>query len=161
MRFKDITLHNIRNFIEGNLKSLQRTFLPHEKEQVIYRATACSDCLNAGKCKVCGCATPGLFYAPQKRDSEGKWGPFMPLGEWEKFKKTKEYAKIMGKSDTAPSNLRAVFTTPPRPGITVVSSDSGVAIGPTDTSDYDAGAPNPSKGNLEKPAEGSLPAGSN
>lgn len=157
MRFKDITLANVRNFIEGNLKALQRTFLPHEKEQIIYRATACSDCLNAGKCSVCGCATPGLFYAPRKKDSKGKWGPFMDLKDWEGFKKTKEYEKVMGKLSKAPDNLGVVHTTPPRPGSTVVLPSTGIYMEPTTTgSDYSI----PGASNLENkpsPTEGDLP----
>lgn len=78
IKLKDITPANIRNFLEGTTNSLSSRVMPeHQKEQVIYRAALCNDCLELGRCHTCGCSTPGLFYAPKKRDAKGKWGPML------------------------------------------------------------------------------------
>lgn len=73
IKLKDITPHNIRNFLEGTRNSLSsRNLKKHQQEQVIYRAAKCKDCLELGRCHTCGCSTPGLFYSPNKTDAAGK-----------------------------------------------------------------------------------------
>lgn len=73
MKITDITPENIKAYISGNnLHSRAQSLKPHEIEQVKFRAALCSDCLKAGKCRVCGCTTPQLFYARNKKDAEGK-----------------------------------------------------------------------------------------
>lgn len=73
MRAKDITVKNVQAFAQGNIRHLHpSTMPPHQAEQVKYRAKLCDSCLQAGKCTVCGCRTPQLFYAPNKKDAAGK-----------------------------------------------------------------------------------------
>ena len=86
-------LNNVRNFVEGSMLKLlnDNSFmvLPiHFKEQVIYRAYLCQDCLSNSECLVCGCKTPAMFYSPHKEDSKGKWSKFMSKVDWDKFKMT-------------------------------------------------------------------------
>ena len=64
-----------------------------------YRATLCKDCLDAGKCKICGCKTPALFFAPEFKDESNKWGAFLPQEEWTQFKTTPEYINITETED--------------------------------------------------------------
>jgi hypothetical protein len=92
MRIKDIfSAKNIRNFVEGNINILKdkTNFMKldqHIKEQAIYRASLCIECLDNGACLVCGCGTPQMFYAPKKLDSKEKWGEMLDKDEWNKYK---------------------------------------------------------------------------
>lgn len=65
---------------------------------VEYRAFLCNDCLINGKCLICGCSTPGLFYAPLKKDSRKKWPSIVDEDHWNSFKENdpnyKEYIKL-------------------------------------------------------------------
>lgn len=83
---KDIT-----NFIEGNylyLKYyLEKDIEKHIKEQALYRAFLCLECLEKGRCVVCNCNTPAMFFAPKKVDSKDKWGKMLNSKDWEIFKK--------------------------------------------------------------------------
>jgi len=92
MKKEDITLPNIKNFFEGNYNllkyNLSQNIEDHIKEQALYRAMLCSSCLEAGKCKICNCSTPGLFFAPKKEDSEGRWSKMMSEEEWNAYKQS-------------------------------------------------------------------------
>ena len=67
---------------------LMTWFVPfHIMEQVVYRSVMCEDCLEAGKCKHCGCHTPALFYGYYISCEEGKWGPFMNKKMWNEYKR--------------------------------------------------------------------------
>lgn len=97
MELKDITPKNVINFVEGNiLKGIDRMVgIPsHYKEQVIWRSILCFECTQKGKCVVCGCKTPNMFYSPRKVDSKKRWGQFMNEEAWNKFKETEEYKKV-------------------------------------------------------------------
>jgi hypothetical protein len=90
---KLINAENIRNFIEGNLNLLKQntSFMKlktHIQEQAIFRAAQCINCLELGQCTECGCATPGLFYAPSKEDPKNKWGKMLEEKEWQLYKET-------------------------------------------------------------------------
>lgn len=93
MKIKQVlpTPHNVRNFVEGTLLHARRDIPPHQAEQVKYRMSLCQDCVKAGKCHSCPCSVPELFYAPNKTDAGGKWGPMLPIDQWEEFKKTEQY----------------------------------------------------------------------
>ena len=86
-----ITLTNIFQFIEGNLKMLGEKIhlLPaHEKEQVVYRSMICKDeCVKNGYCKYCGCNLPGKFYSTRSCNKGELFPDLMSKDEWEKFKK--------------------------------------------------------------------------
>lgn len=88
-----ITLTNILQFIEGNLKMLGEKIhlLPvHEKEQVAYRSMICKeDCVKNGYCKYCGCDLPGKFYSTYSCNKGELFPDLMSKDEWEKFKKEK------------------------------------------------------------------------
>lgn len=88
---KYFNLKNITNFIEGNINSFKDnnhffSLEEHVREQVIYRALQCIDCLQEGHCLLCGCKTPEMFYAPKKIDADGKWNEMLSKEEWMKFK---------------------------------------------------------------------------
>ncbi len=66
-------LNNVQNFIQGYKNLYLHDTLPlHIQEQVQLRSYLCSPCLTNGKCLRCGCKTPAMFYAPEKRDEAGK-----------------------------------------------------------------------------------------
>jgi hypothetical protein len=86
-----VGISDVKNFISGYYNYfrnyLDNESLPkHVREQALYRAMLCSDCLQEGKCKVCKCATPAMFFAPKKKDSEQKWEEMLEAEEWEEFK---------------------------------------------------------------------------
>lgn len=89
MKLSDINLKNIKAFFEGNARMLGDNFGivdKHIQEQVAYRATLCGDCLEAGKCKVCGCKVPGKFYVKQSCNNGDIFPDLMSKEEWEEFK---------------------------------------------------------------------------
>ena len=100
-----IQLQDIKNFIQGNylmaMDLMGNKSLPHIKEQAIYRAMLCSDCLKAGKCVECKCATPGMFFSPEKIDAKYRWHKMLPKEYWDEYKKMhninllKDFTEIM------------------------------------------------------------------
>ena len=78
----DITLNNIKSFIQGNTRYLIEEFggdfiqlEQHIQEQIIYRKSlANKECIELGVCK-CNCAIPELFYADKQ--CEDKCYPLM------------------------------------------------------------------------------------
>jgi len=132
VKLKDITVKNVRNFLEGNYKMRVQGYkhLPkHHQEQVEYRALLCADCLKAGKCKVCGCGTPGLFFAPNKVDSKKRWGKMMDATAWEVFKKSNEYRqKVLDAINRDTPNM--VTDNTPKPDIPSGDVDSMVIVQP-------------------------------
>lgn len=86
---------DIKNYIQGNAKYYLGA-KPHEREQAKLRAYLCSPCLVDGRCKVCKCSTPNMFYAPNKIDSEQKWGPFLSEIQWKALKENiNEYKEFI------------------------------------------------------------------
>jgi hypothetical protein len=84
-----ITPEKIRQFIEGNLKLLgdQLNILPkHIKEQVIWRSQICSDCMDAGQCKYCGCDVPGKLYVSKSCNDGDRFPDIMDKGDWLEYK---------------------------------------------------------------------------
>jgi zinc D-Ala-D-Ala carboxypeptidase len=81
-----VTPQNVTNYLQGNLKHLSSQYfdLPiHEAQQIALRAYLCKPCLNNGKCLICSCKTPEMFYAPNKLDSAGKFAQFLNKDQWE------------------------------------------------------------------------------
>lgn len=82
-------LNKMRDFVEGNYHYFNKKHnAEHINEQALWRAYLCSDCLKAGKCRICNCKTPNMFFSPNKIDSAGKWKKMLPANEWEAFKKS-------------------------------------------------------------------------
>jgi hypothetical protein len=82
-------MSDINNFIQGYTNKVKSRFDLldiHIKEQAMWRAFLCNECLDNGKCLICKCSTPAMFYAPGKVDSKGRWGTMVSKEEWEKFK---------------------------------------------------------------------------
>ena len=99
-------LDNIRNFIEGKWNKFRAgqmsgflSLEEHVKEQALWRAILCSDCYKAGKCIVCGCQTPDMFYAPKKQCPKDKWGAVLSKEEWIKYKADNDMGEINGNID--------------------------------------------------------------
>lgn len=84
--------NNIRDFVQGNYYTLVYKLnsggIPqHIKEQAVYRAMLCSDCLKNRSCPKCGCRTPNMFFAPNKVCKEQKWEEMIDDPEkWEAYK---------------------------------------------------------------------------
>lgn len=87
---KKITVKNVLQFIEGNLKMLgdHIDLLPyHEKEQVIYRSWVCRDeCIVNGYCSYCGCSVPGKLYVKESCNEGERFPDMMNEPDWERFK---------------------------------------------------------------------------
>lgn len=85
---KEITLSNIYNFIEGNIRLRTKSIQPqHIKEQIAYRLLKCSnDCAKKGECIVCGCDFPDRAYSSQSCNLD-RFPNFLSRLEWEEFKK--------------------------------------------------------------------------
>lgn len=86
----NLTFDNVKSFIRGNtnmyLDKLGVEVLEdYEKIQVLLRQTLCSPCVDAGKCLVCNCTTPNLFYDTKRIDSKAKWRQMLNKEEWDKF----------------------------------------------------------------------------
>ena len=89
MKLSDITLKNIKAYIEGNTRMLGDNFGivdEHIKEQVAYRATICKECVDAGKCTYCGCKVPGKLYVKESCNKGERFPNLMSKEDWEKFK---------------------------------------------------------------------------
>ncbi len=77
---------NVTNFLQGTLKHTIASHMelpPHEQQQIALRADLCKTCLDAGKCIICNCKTPEMFYAPKKVDADGKFAQFLNKEQWE------------------------------------------------------------------------------
>ena len=90
---------NVRDFIQGNYMmwkdQLTSTGIAkHYKEQALYRALLCRPCLINGKCLICNCKTPNMFFSINKVDSDNKWGAMVEVEEWEAFKKENGVGEI-------------------------------------------------------------------
>lgn len=95
MRIITIKREDPLNYIQGNLNyfmAKMNAFTPYINiddfvlEQALLRAYLCSDCLVNGRCVVCKCSTPSMFFSPNKVDSKGKWKAMVTKKEWEKEK---------------------------------------------------------------------------
>jgi len=83
-----ITIKNVSAFLEGNTKQILAGVglqPKHIEEQIMYRASICSDCMSAGKCKMCGCSLPGKLHVAKSCNPE-RFPDLMSSQEWEKFK---------------------------------------------------------------------------
>lgn len=83
------------NFIQGNINYLASKvsrFMPfmgledYILEQALLRAYLCRECMENGRCVVCKCTTPNMFFSPNKTDSKGKWGVMVEKDTWEENK---------------------------------------------------------------------------
>jgi len=89
-----ITLPNIKHFLQGYGRSFLKSFgsLPkHIEEQYYYRIeqvkTHSLECLEQGKCKVCGCSTPELFLSSKSCENNPPcYSSFLEESDWESFK---------------------------------------------------------------------------
>lgn len=92
----------VRDLVQGTVKFLNRDSIPiHEFQQAIYRSYLCAPCLANSRCIECGCATPYLFFAPNRRDRLKRWGPFLSQQEWETFKNNSEdYSQFLQQLDS-------------------------------------------------------------
>jgi hypothetical protein len=86
---KNVTFKNVSAFVEGNTKQILADMglqPKHIEEQIMYRASLCSSCINAGKCEVCGCKVPGKLYVAKSCNPD-KFPDLMDNNKWEEFKK--------------------------------------------------------------------------
>lgn len=84
-----ITPEKLRQYIEGNLKWLGDSFklLPkHQKEQVLWRAQICKDCVEQGYCKYCGCSVPGKLYVSKSCNDGEIFPDMMDKQDWDEYK---------------------------------------------------------------------------
>ncbi len=87
---KEISITNIKNFIEGNVnQALSSLDLKPDSfmEQVRYRKSICTDCMEAGVCNYCGCSVPGRLYTTSTCNKGERFPDIMGDEEWAQFKK--------------------------------------------------------------------------
>ena len=84
---KEITLSNIYNFIEGNIRLRTKSIQPsHIKEQIAYRLLKCdNDCAKKGECIVCGCNFPDRAYSTKSCNTK-RFPDFLSKVDWELYK---------------------------------------------------------------------------
>lgn len=85
-----ITFKKIKQFVEGNLNKLEDDLIgkpEYYKEQIIYRASKCSDCYEKGECSVCGCALPAKHYVAESCNDGERFPDLMNEEDWEAYKK--------------------------------------------------------------------------
>lgn len=86
---KNITINNIKSFIEGNIKFYKDKILSspeHLKEQRYYRMWKCKDtCLKIGLCQNCGCPVNKKIYTNEA--CSDKFPNLMAANDWNEFKK--------------------------------------------------------------------------
>lgn len=63
----------------------------NELLQYSYRVAQCSDCLQAGKCKHCGCDSEGRLNGVTDSCSAGKWGVMLTDEEMDNFLKKNKF----------------------------------------------------------------------
>ena len=84
---KEITLSNIYNFIEGNIRLKTKSIQPsHIKEQIAYRLLKCKDdCAKIGHCIICGCDFPDRAYSTESCNTK-RFPNFLSKVDWELYK---------------------------------------------------------------------------
>ena len=86
---KKITLSNIARvsqFVSRRSLEFIGMLPKHKIEQVAYRMLKCPDCMEAGKCKHCGCQVPGRMYVDETCNGGERFGDMMSEDEWNEFK---------------------------------------------------------------------------
>lgn len=87
---KEITLSNIRSYLEGNgQRILEELKLQpkHIQEQIAYRRLLCkNDCAVQNKCIKCGCDFKGKTSVQQSCNPD-RFPDLMSKNDWTKFKK--------------------------------------------------------------------------
>lgn len=87
---KEITLSNIRSYLEGNgQRILEELKLQpkHIQEQIAYRRLLCkNDCAVQNKCIKCGCDFKGKTSV-QQSCNPNRFPDLMSKNDWTKFKK--------------------------------------------------------------------------
>jgi hypothetical protein len=88
MNFKNITLKNVSDFIEGYSNWFLDKYLPkHKREQILYRASQCPpECFKENKCKFCGCDYPQKLYVNKSCNKDKNLPDLMEQGPWEEYK---------------------------------------------------------------------------
>lgn len=99
MRLEEITVKNVKAFIQGYVRKFMIDFfnrrLRYVFEQVEFRKKAVEEkspeCIQNGQCKVCGCKTPELFYADKgcSNFSNPCYPEMMIESDWIRFKNIK------------------------------------------------------------------------
>lgn len=89
MELEQITLKNIKNFIQGHARVYldKIKLLPqYTREQVFYRIWICRDtCIPSGKCQICTCSAIKKSYATASCNLS-KFPDLMSESEWDLFK---------------------------------------------------------------------------
>lgn len=87
-----IRISDIWYYVQGNVryflvrKRLSKFIRRHVLEQVVMRElNADKECKAGGRCRICGCHTPALFYADKACDKPC-YPAMMCKEEWERFK---------------------------------------------------------------------------
>ena len=87
---KEITLSNIKSYLEGNgQRILEELKLQpkHIQQQIAYRRLLCNnDCAVQNKCIKCGCDFKGKTSVQQSCNPE-RFPDLMSKNDWNKFKK--------------------------------------------------------------------------
>lgn len=90
MNFRDITLGNVSNFIEGYSKwflDKHRLLPKHKKEQILWRASQCPpECSKNNTCIHCGCDYPAKLYVNKSCNKTKQLPDLMSENDWNNYK---------------------------------------------------------------------------
>ena len=90
MNLKDITLDNIKDYIQGYSRWFMqhwRLLADYEKEQILYRASQCpKECAIEQKCFYCKCDYPQKLFVDYSCNKGKELPNLMGKKEWEDYK---------------------------------------------------------------------------
>ena len=90
MRLNQITIKNIKSFLEGNFKHFLYKFVKAPKyirEQYTYRLTLCkNDCIPKKKCVYCGCPPIKKAFVKQSCNKGKRFPDLLTENQWKVYK---------------------------------------------------------------------------
>ena len=90
MRLDQITIKNIKSFLEGSFKFYLYKFVKapsYVREQYAYRLNLCkNDCIPKKKCVYCGCPPIKKAFVTQSCNEGKRFPNLMSEKQWETFK---------------------------------------------------------------------------
>lgn len=103
---RDVTdSKNWATYLDGTTIEQQGIHIPYSEimayaEQLVYRTTACADCVAAGLCAHCGCTMPKAAMVASKTCPEQRWGAMLTAEDWELRKRQEQIRFSVERNDS-------------------------------------------------------------